>query len=112
MRLFTRIVELGSFTRAAEQLGLPRASATQIIKQLESHLGVRQQGRLEQVTCASAGYLATHPAPTRLDALDEHWMVDYLSASTGKSLPLEFEVDGRLERRSLRSRLSVNSGDA
>ena len=28
MRLFTRIVELGSFSRAAEQLGLPRASAT------------------------------------------------------------------------------------
>ena len=41
MRLFTRIVELGSFSRAAEQLGLPRASATQIIQQLEAHLGVR-----------------------------------------------------------------------
>ena len=41
MRLFTRIVELGSFSRAAEQQGLPRASATQIIKQLEAHLGVR-----------------------------------------------------------------------
>ena len=41
MRLFTRIVELGSFSRAAENLGLPRASATQIIKQLEAHLGVR-----------------------------------------------------------------------
>ena len=41
MRLFTRIVELGSFSRAAEHLGLPRASATQIIKQLEAHLGVR-----------------------------------------------------------------------
>lgn len=41
MRLFTRIVDLGSFSRAAEQLDLPRASATQIIKQLETHLGVR-----------------------------------------------------------------------
>ena len=41
MRLFTRIVELGSFSRAAENLGLPRASATQIIKQLEAHLRVR-----------------------------------------------------------------------
>ena len=41
MRLFTRIVELGSFSRAAEQLGLARASATQSIKQLEARLGVR-----------------------------------------------------------------------
>ena len=41
MQLFTRIVELGSFSRAAEKLDLPRASATQIIKQLEAHLGVR-----------------------------------------------------------------------
>ena len=41
MRLFTRIVEFGSFSRAAENLDLPRASATQIIKQLEAHLGVR-----------------------------------------------------------------------
>lgn len=41
MQLFTRIVDLGSFSRAAEQLSLPRASATQIIKQLEAHLGVR-----------------------------------------------------------------------
>lgn len=221
MRLFTRIVELGSFSRAAEQLGLPRASATQIIKQLESHLGVRllarttrqvtptvdgagyyqrclriladvddaeaefsqaarhpqgriridlsgafcrlvlipalpafcerypqirleisvsdrqidliregvdcvlrigelgdlplvarRLGRLEQITCASADYLTRHPAPSCLDELDQHWMVDYVSASTGKSVPLEFDVGGRLERRSLRSRLAVNSGDA
>lgn len=40
MRLFTRIVELGSFSRAAEQLGLGRASATQVIKQLEQRLGL------------------------------------------------------------------------
>ena len=47
MRLFTRVVELGSFTRAAEQDGLSRASATAIIKQLEAHLGAR---RLQRTT--------------------------------------------------------------
>ena len=36
MRLFVRIVELKSFSRAAEKLELPRGSATQIIKQLEA----------------------------------------------------------------------------
>lgn len=41
MQLFTRIVELGSFTKAAKQQGLSRASATALIKQLEAHLGAR-----------------------------------------------------------------------
>lgn len=39
MQLYARIVELGSFTRAAEQLDMSRASATALIRQLESHLG-------------------------------------------------------------------------
>ena len=221
MRLFTRIVELGSFTRAAGQLGLPRASATQIIKQLEAHLGVRllarttrqvtttvdgasyyercvailaeideaeaefsqsarhPQGRiridlsgslcrlvlipalpafcrdyprirleisvgdrqidlvregvdcvlrigelgdvslvarrlalLDQVTCASADYLDRHGRPKDLDDLDTHSVVDYVSASTGKSIPLAFAIGGRVETRNPAATLSVNNGDA
>ncbi|WP_313514151.1 LysR family transcriptional regulator [Pseudomonas sp.] len=41
MQLFTRIVELGAFGRAGESLGLAPASTSQLIKQLESHLGVQ-----------------------------------------------------------------------
>lgn len=39
--LFTRIVELGSFTRAAGALDIPRATATHAIKALEARLGTR-----------------------------------------------------------------------
>ena len=41
MLVFTRIVELGGFARAADSLKLPRASVTVMIKQLEAHLGVQ-----------------------------------------------------------------------
>lgn len=41
MRLFTRIVELGSFTGAADDLSLPRATVTHAIKRLESRLGTQ-----------------------------------------------------------------------
>lgn len=41
MRLFVRIVERGSFTGAAIDLGLPRATATTAIQRLERDLGVR-----------------------------------------------------------------------
>ena len=41
MRAFTRIVERRSFSRAAEDLGLPRSSVTDAVKALETRLGVR-----------------------------------------------------------------------
>jgi DNA-binding transcriptional LysR family regulator len=41
MRVFTRIVERGSFIRAAEDLALPASTATDAVKQLETRLGVR-----------------------------------------------------------------------
>jgi DNA-binding transcriptional LysR family regulator len=41
LQLFTRIVEQGSFTRAADMLGVPRATATHAIKELEARLGTR-----------------------------------------------------------------------
>ena len=41
MRLFVRIVELGSFTAAADDLNLPRATVTHTIKRLEARLGAQ-----------------------------------------------------------------------
>ena len=41
MQVFIAVVEQSSFTRAAEQLQMPRASVTLSIKQLETHLGTR-----------------------------------------------------------------------
>ncbi|KAB0676441.1 LysR family transcriptional regulator [Aureimonas leprariae] len=41
MRLFVRIVERQSFSSAAADLGVPRSTATQGIKDLETRLGVR-----------------------------------------------------------------------
>ena len=41
LALFTRIVELGSFSKAADQLAIPRATASNAIKNLEENLGCR-----------------------------------------------------------------------
>jgi DNA-binding transcriptional LysR family regulator len=41
MRVFTRIVERRSFSKAAEDLGLPRSSVTDAVRGLEMRLGVR-----------------------------------------------------------------------
>jgi DNA-binding transcriptional LysR family regulator len=41
MRVFTRIVERRSFTKAADDLGLPRSSVTDAVRMLEARLGVK-----------------------------------------------------------------------
>ncbi|MCB8837316.1 LysR family transcriptional regulator [Aurantimonas sp. VKM B-3413] len=41
MRLLVRIIDRGSFTAAASDLGLPRSTATEALRQLETRLGAR-----------------------------------------------------------------------
>src|ERR1700734_4263442 len=41
MRVFARIVERRSFTKAADDIGLPRSSVTDAVRMLEARLGVR-----------------------------------------------------------------------
>jgi len=45
MTLFVRIVDTGGIARAAESLGIPRATATTLIQKLEAQLGVRLLNR-------------------------------------------------------------------
>ena len=41
MKVFVRVVEHGAFVRAADDLGVSRATVTEAVAQLERHLGVR-----------------------------------------------------------------------
>src|SRR5438105_872535 len=41
MRLFVRLVERRSFTAAAADLGVPRSTASEVLKALEARLGAR-----------------------------------------------------------------------
>lgn len=221
MRLFNRIVELGSFTKAADDLQLPRATVTHAIQQLEKRLGARllhrttrhvsptQDGQayymrciqlladldetesafatagvkpkgklrvdlqgtlakhfvlphinqfferfpeieleigmgdrfvdlvrdgidcvlragelrdssmvarrvasLRQVTCASSEYLKRHGVPNTVDDLRAHRAVNFISASTGKALPFDFVVDGKVRAVKLPGSVSVTDADA
>ncbi|WP_300241195.1 LysR family transcriptional regulator [Pseudomonas sp.] len=220
MRVFTRIVELGGFARAAEDLHMPAASVTILIKQLEAHLGVQLLHRttrqvsttldgaayyqrcvrlladleeaeaafsvtrhnprgllridmpvgigrlivipalpefsaryplieleiglndrpvdliregvdcalrggptlddslvarplvqLQQVTCASPGYLQQQGTPQSLADLQGHRMVEYFSSVSGKRYGLEFYIDGQLRPMELPKQVAVNSAD-
>ncbi len=45
MEVFTRVVEVGGFTKAAEALRMPKATVTTLIQGLEAHLGVKLLNR-------------------------------------------------------------------
>lgn len=72
MRIFTRIVELGSFSRAAERLQLPRATVSNTLKRLEQRLGVRLLIRTtRQVNVTHEGTLYYQRCIQLLGALEE-----------------------------------------
>ena len=61
MEAFARVAELGSFTRAADALGLSRAMVTTHVQRLERRFGLRLLNRTTRkvaVTPAGADYLA------------------------------------------------------
>jgi LysR family transcriptional regulator, regulator for bpeEF and oprC len=45
MRVFTRVVEAGTFTNAAHSLRMPKASVTKLVQGLENHLRIRLLNR-------------------------------------------------------------------
>jgi DNA-binding transcriptional LysR family regulator len=77
----------------------------------DSSMVGRRVAELEQVTVASPAYLARYGEPADLAALSAHRAVNYLSSATGKSVPLEFAIDGRVSGMNLDAVVSVSGTD-
>ncbi|MCJ8207898.1 LysR family transcriptional regulator [Pseudomonas sp. RGM2987] len=72
MQVFRRIVELGGFGKAADDLGLPRATVSLLIQQLEAHLGVQLlQRTTRQVRATLDGEAYYQRSGQLLDDLDD-----------------------------------------
>ena len=59
MRAFSRVVEVGTFTRAAQLLGIPKPTLSKLIQSLESHLRTKLLNRTTRrvtVTADGAAY--------------------------------------------------------
>jgi LysR family transcriptional regulator for bpeEF and oprC len=72
MRAFARVVEAGTFTRASESLGMPKATLTKLIQMLEAHLRTRLLNRTtRRVTVTADGAAYYERAVQLLADLDE-----------------------------------------
>ncbi len=72
IRIFTRVVELGSFSKAADDLTISQSTATKQIGWLETHLGARLLNRnTRRVSLTDAGGLYYERCKTVLKEIDE-----------------------------------------
>lgn len=81
MQVFAQVAEFGSFSKAAEHLGLPAATVTNTVQALERHLGVRLlQRTTRKVTMTEEGTLYLERSVRLLAELDD---MDALFAAAG-----------------------------
>lgn len=72
IRVFTRVVETGSFSKAADALGVPKPTVTKLIQGLETHLQARLLNRTTRRVAVTADGAAYYERVVRLLAeLDE-----------------------------------------
>ncbi len=99
LRLFLRLADCGSFTRVAEQLGLPRATVSTALRQLETRLGVRLLHRTTRRVSLTADGEALRERATALvesvDDLERHFQPD-AGALSGR---LRVDAPSRIARR-------------
>lgn len=66
MRAFTRVVETGNFTRAADSLAMPNATLSKLVQSLETHLGVRLLQRTTRRVAATPEGLEYYEKASRI----------------------------------------------
>lgn len=98
-RVFARVVEAGSFTKAAVTLNLPRSTVSTAVSTLESRLGTRLLSRTTRVVTATQDGLAFYERCRRLiedsEELEGLFRRDGGGAPSGK---LTVDMPGRIGR--------------
>ena len=66
LRVFARVVEAGTFTKAADSLGMPKPTVTKLVQSLESHLRVKLLNRTTRRVTVTADGAAYYERTSRL----------------------------------------------
>ncbi len=91
LRVFVRIAEAGTFSRAADTLAIPRPTVTKLVQDLEAHLGTKLlQRTTRRVSVTPAGAAYYERAVRLIGELEE---MDANAASTRTQLRGRLRVD-------------------
>lgn len=77
----------------------------------DSSMVARRVAMLEEVTCASPGYLRRFGVPKKPGDLTAHRMIGFVSSATNDYIPFEFGVDGELRLVTMPVTLAVNGAE-
>lgn len=97
-RIFVRVVDSASFTRAADTLGLPRSSVSAAVQELEARLSARLLHRTTRKVSPTQDGLAFYERCTRLIADVEEAEALFRQAASRPSGKLRLDVPGRIGR--------------
>ncbi|MFG1431972.1 LysR family transcriptional regulator [Xanthobacter sp. V2C-8] len=97
-RIFTRVVEAASFTRAAHTLGLPRSSVSAAVMELEGRVGVRLLHRTTRRVAPTQDGLALYERCLRVIADVEETEGLFRHSGAKPSGKLRVDVPGRIGR--------------
>lgn len=97
-RIFTRVVECASFTRAADLLGMPRSSVSAAIQDLETRMGARLLNRTTRRVTPTQDGLVFHERCLQLTAEVEDVEGLFREATSGPRGMLRVDVPGRIGR--------------
>lgn len=99
LNIFVRIAACGSFSQAADQLGLPRATVSLAVQQLESRMGTRLlQRTTRRVGLTPDGEALLDRASALVADMED---IDQLFSPSGRSIGgrLRVDVPSRIARR-------------
>ncbi len=96
MRVFVRVVEAGSFTKAAETLHMSRTTVTQLVQQLEARLRLKLLNRTTRKVNVTADGAVYYERIVRLLAELEDVEASLPNASTAPSGQLRVDVPSPL----------------
>lgn len=96
-RIFVRVVECSSFTRAADMLGLPRSSVSAAVQELEGRIGARLLHRTTRVVSPTQDGSAFYERCLRLIA-DVEEAENVFRQTAAPSGRLRIDVPGRIGR--------------
>lgn len=97
-RIFARVVECSSFTRAADTLGMPRSSVSAAVMELESRVGARLLNRTTRRVMPTQDGTAFYERCLRLVGDVEEAENLFRAADSPPSGRLRIDVPGRIGR--------------
>lgn len=97
-RVFSRVVECASYTRAADMLGMPRSSVSAAVVELEARVGVRLLHRTTRKVAPTVDGQAFYARCLRVIEDVEEAEALFRQSSRGPSGKLRVDVPGRVGR--------------